>query len=739
MQSRGHPGWLHPTLGALFFISGFTGLLYQLVWLRLAFASFGIVTGVLSVVVAVFMTGLSLGSWIGGKAIGPLTRRTHLPAVFFYGASEFLIGIGAFIVPTTFSYGELILAGLGETNSLFYLLSSAIVLAISLFPWCFCMGTTFPFMMAFMKQLDDTENSTFSFLYACNVRGAMVGTLVTAFILIEIAGFRLSLCFAGIANFLIAAGSLVIGYFFFKAVPIAATTEASLPAGNHNWFSIDKVILFTTGLTSLAMEVVWTRAFTPVLGTQVYAFALLLLVYLLATRVGSMLYRKHLSRRCIYSVPQLIALLSIVAFLPLVLNDPQILWETFRLPPIILLISVMLSIFPYCAVLGYLTPSLIDSVGEGNPGDAGRAYAINMVGCILGPLLASYLLLPHIGAKNSMVVLALPFLFLFCFYSRSLPSVSRWVTTMFAGLFLVSSIFFHLSYEDPRGGNSPFYVVRRDHTATVISAGQGMKKQLLVNGMGITFLTPITKFMAHLPMAFLPEKPESALVICFGMGTTYRSLLSWGIQVTGVELVPSVKDAFAYFFDDANELLANPKGQIVIDDGRRFLKRTQKAYDVITIDPPPPVEAVGSGLLYSTQFYESAKQHLKPTGVLQQWFPGADNLTLQAVARSLREAFPYVKVYQSVAGWGFHFLASTRPLETPSPEKVLERMPKRAQIDLLEWDKENDLHKYVSRPLLREISIDQLLNKDTDIRITDDRPFNEYFLLRWLRSKPFRN
>jgi spermidine synthase len=275
-------------------------------------------------------------------------------------------------------------------------------------------------------------------------------------------------------------------------------------------------------------------------------------------------------------------------------------------------------------------------------------------------------------------------------------------------------------------------MIRRDHTATVTSLGQGMEKRLFVNGVGITHLTPITKFMAHLPLGFLTKRPRSALVVCFGMGTTYRSLLSWDIHVVGVELVPSVKDAFTYYYDDASEVLRDPNGQIVIDDGRRFLKRTKKNFDVITIDPPPPIEAAGSSLLYTEEFYESVKQHLTPNGVLQQWFPGNNGETLHAVARSLVNKFPYLRVFPSIEGWGYHFLASMQPLAAATSEQIVERMPMKAQKDLLEWHTSKDLRGYFDQLLSQEIPIARLLSSDTAIRIVDDRPLNEYFLLRRL-------
>src|SRR5207249_8126039 len=135
--------------------------------------------------------------------------------------------------------------------------------------------------------------------------------------------------------------------------------------------------------------------------------------------------------------------------------------------------------------------------------------------------------------------------------------------------------------------------VRRDPSATVIAQGEGWNRDLLVNGLSMTRLNPITKYIAHLPLAFMTRPPRNGLVVCFGMGTTYRSLLSWGIPTTVVELVPSVPRMFWYYHSDARQLLTSQLSHVVIDDGRRYLERTTEQYDVITIDPPPPVEAAG--------------------------------------------------------------------------------------------------------------------------------------------------
>jgi spermidine synthase len=288
------------------------------------------------------------------------------------------------------------------------------------------------------------------------------------------------------------------------------------------------------------------------------------------------------------------------------------------------------------------------------------------------------------------------------------------------------------NYEDYLASSNKSIEVRRDYAASVVSFDDGTRKHLLVNRIGMTTLTPVTKFMVHLPLAFHRTPPKSALVICFGMGTSYRSALSWGLETTTVELVPSVPAAFGFYHADARQLLQNPKGHIVIDDGRRFLCRTREKFDIIVIDPPPPVEAAGSSLLYSREFYELAKQHLKPGGILQAWYPQKRGRTFQAVLRSVRDSFPHVRCFDSIGKWGTHLLASTEPIEACTAVELSARMPGNAKDDLLEWSLSPNVPNYLEEALSGEIPVASLFRPGPGVRITDDRPFNEYFLLRQL-------
>lgn len=716
----GIPSPTRRVLFGLFFFSGFCGLLYQIVWVRLAFASFGVITPVLSVVISVFMLGLSLGSWLGGKTIAPLTRRSRRSAIIFYALAEILIGVGAFSVPALFKLGETLLFPLGEMSSSGYLFLSGIFITLALLPWCIAMGFTFPFMMAFVKEVEGSQKTSFSFLYLANVLGAVTGTLLTAIVLIEWLGFTQSLALAAFVNFAIALCGLGLSKHHDNPVETAESGGRRLSWKN---FDLSFLILFATGFISLSMEVAWTRAFTQVLGTTIYSFAVTLATYLFATFVGSQVYRRHLHHRTLCSSQVLLGLCFVSAFFPVILVDP-------RLSPT--WIHVSTSLFPFCGILGYLTPKLIDEVSHGHPKSAGTAYAVNIIGGILGPLFAGYYLIPAVGVRMALIFLAAPFLFFHLYYwsKRLLSPWARWGAGLTGASLATVSIFFSASYEDPQFYNQKAQILR-DHTATVIAHGEGLERQLLVNGIGMTRLTSVTKMMAHLPLAFCGEKPESALVVAFGMGTTYRSLLSWGVEATAVELVPSVIKSFPYFYKDAAEIMNHPKGRVVVDDGRRYLRRTRQKFDVITIDPPPPIEVAGSSLLYSKEFYRIVLASLKPGGFFQQWFPGGEKRILHAVLRSLVDVFPYVRAYKSVEGWGFHLLASTAPFETPSLQTVMSRLPKQAQEDLMELPSEPDPQATVGSVLKKELRVGDLLDLGDDhLYIADDHPYNEYFLIR---------
>jgi hypothetical protein len=165
-------------------------------------------------------------------------------------------------------------------------------------------------------------------------------------------------------------------------------------------------------------------------------------------------------------------------------------------------------------------------------------------------------------------------------------------------------------------------------------------------------------------------------------------------------------------------------------------------YDVIVLDPPPPVEAAASSLLYSKEFYAIARQHLRPGGILQQWYPAApdyDPAIPGSVAKSLKESFRYVRVFRSVEGWGFHFLASDSPIPSYSAATLASHLPPAAAIDIVEWGPATDAEEQFARVLKQEVSLDEIIARAPNVpALQDDRPINEYFLLRRLEDRAYR-
>ena len=424
--------------------------------------------------------------------------------------------------------------------------------------------------------------------------------------------------------------------------------------------------------------------------------------------------------------------LGVCTLLSLAAADPN-----FRLPTFL---RPIIGIAPFSMLLGFITPMLIDRWSEGDPDRAGKAYAINVAGCIFGPLLAGFLLLPVAGEHWAICIFALPWLAAGMNPRWLIPeSVSLWRKPLAYVLLLLAIQFTWVTRDfETQFANA---IVLRDSTATIVAdtTNKG-RKRLLVNGVGITTLTPLTKIMAHLPMASLIRPPQNALNICFGMGTTFRSLISWGVPTTSVELVPSVPRVFPYFHPDGAQLVLSPLANVVIDDGRRYLERTSEQFDVITIDPPPPIEAAGSGMLYSKEFYQTLTQRLRQDGILQQWLPEGDPVVRSSVARALAESFPYVRVFQYFPDWGYQFLASKEPIPYRTGSELVKHMPASAVRDLMEWPLDPTPEQALNFVLRKEKPLAEIIAADPHAQaMRDDHPVNEYVILRKLSGSQFRS
>ena len=202
-------------LFVFFFLSGFCSILYELIWLRLAMAEYGVTTALVSIVLSVFMAGLGAGSWIAGTAVRRYGDRIKFPPLRLYALSELVIGISALLVPVQLAYGNHLLERMAShitVSSGAYYAASGAWLSLSLIPWCAFMGATIPLaMFAISHDARYQSGRSFSFLYLSNVLGAVAGAILPLF-LIELYGFRATLRVGALVNILIFMSALFLTF-----------------------------------------------------------------------------------------------------------------------------------------------------------------------------------------------------------------------------------------------------------------------------------------------------------------------------------------------------------------------------------------------------------------------------------------------------------------------------------------------------------------------------------------------
>ncbi len=693
-----------------FIISGAASISYQTIWLRQAMTYFGVITPISSAVLSVFMLGLALGTFLSGRITNIISPRL---ALIFYAMVEALIGGLAFTVPYFFKKGYLFLLDSGQMQSGSYLLYSCLFITIILLPVCTLIGSTFPFLMRCIQN-NEKEDRIFSFLYYANLCGALIGCVLPG-VSIELYGFQYTLQITVALNIIVAILALCALPDF--AITESATIDSPDKVGSGRIpFSVI-LILFAFGFVTLGCEVVWIKSFIFALGSTVYSFAIILAVYLICTAFGTKMYRENLNNISLYYT--IITWLPIFALLPIMATSFVVLQCFPQL--------VVLSIAPLCFCFGYLTPKIIDNACGNNTRNISLAYMYNCLGCIAGPVFTTYILFPVAGIKESLIAYAFMLLPISYFMLRDV-NIHR-IKALALFILILFTSFYMPNYEDHIKSNG---MLTRDHIGYIGALGKNLDKILTVNGVGMTTLNNVTKNMAHLPLLHHPDA-KSALVICFGMGTTVRSLTAWPLDsITAVELSKGVLKSFSYFYSDAERVLTDPRVHIVNDDGRRFLNRSGDTYDIIILDPPPPIEAAGSGLLYTTEFLTAVKLRLAPGGILQQWIPdNRPTVFVNAALNAIYKQFKYVKLYDAIEkNTGIHILASDVPLPELTKAQFIKNLPPKAAKDIEEWLPDQSLEEIAAASLHSIDKKDVLRPELKDIYMSDDRLYNEFYLLR---------
>ncbi len=727
----------------LFALSGAVGLTYQIVWARLLVLVFGNTTHSLTIILSVFMAGLASGAAVFGFISDKLKKHIKV-----WGILEILIGINAFFMLYSLPYIKEIYMPFMSASK--FLLTAAII-----FPATFFMGGTLPLLIkAFSLGKKDVATET-SKLYFFNTFGAFAGTLVSAFVLIELFGLRTSALIGVFIN--IGIGILALFCINLEKekaqISYLETEEEKTSNIIPSKYNLPKILFvlfafFLSGAISLSYEILWTRLLIPSLGTFVYAFSLILSLILLGISLGSAL-TKYLIPKTPYKLFLLGSIefgIGFFAILSLLASGSSIkLASSLKLLAILLPASLLMgTTFPVVSSL-FNNPKRSGS-------NIGGAYAANTAGSIIGPVVTGFFLIPYIGTSNSLITLALLNITLGAilvilenkkfFFLLSLSFVAFFFLTLILtkkspSLFIEKSLADRIASYQQKGWS---YQLLEDEVATTLAFGSQSpspdEKGLIIDGVQTTSLTLQTKLLAHLPL-LVHSNPQDVLIVAFGMGTTFRSALAYEVNVDAVELVSSVPKTFPLFYSDAQSVLENPRGHIYINDGRNYVLFSQKQYDIIVVDPPPPINAAGTTVLYSKEFYQDAKKILKKGGIFVQWFwYGASAEDFKMLFASFQEVFPNILVAVSPEGTGVFFLGSETPLKI-NKENLAQRYNGKVYQDLNEWNKEAfTLDKLLGFFVGNEKTVKRFVGQTP--AVTDDLPRTEYFYLRH-KFRPLAN
>lgn len=663
----------------LFFLSGISGLMYEILWARSLSNIFGSSTIANSIIIALFMGGLASGSYLAAIFIKK-SDKNNLCRV--YALIELSIALTALLVFYTLpmyqhiynNYIDLTGSGSVAINLARFLLIFVIIIIPTTL-----MGSTLPIISQILVKDRPNAGKLVGFLYAINTLGAIAGIYFVGFYSILKFGVTASFYFAAAINIFI---SIV---FFFKgsewevksAKQPAVKKHITNPNSDRHKY-LPSVILLSyalSGFTTMALEVVWTRALVFFVGSSTYAFSIILIVFLLGISLGSFvisLFVDKLKKPVFtFGIMELVlgsaALVS--AFVIFKYSSSPV-FNQSTLDPIFLssLKSGIFQIFT-ASLLVIILPTLIMGaifpvvnkiiLEESNlAGNAvGRIYSANTFGTIFGSLAAGFIFIPLIGVTKSIMVFCFINLFLGLFllvFSGS--SKTKILSYTFGFVFIVIILFIIFPADirfksDTEKSSDNILYYKEDVSATVaIFEDEKGYRSMSINGMMIggnqTKSLRKEMMLAHLPM-LLHNNPKSVLTIGLGTGITFSEASLYNPDnLECVEIIKAVRDGAQLFKKDNLDIINNKNAHIYIEDGRNFLSTVKKKYDVIIDDSMLRRESAGNGPLYAFEYYKDISNHLNKNGLFCQWLPlYLEKDIYKSILKTVKYNFKYVTLW----------------------------------------------------------------------------------------------
>jgi len=716
-RKNGAPG-ISIAVSVCFLLSGMCGLIYQVIWMRSLSLIFGHTTFAISTVITVFMGGLALGSFLlgrladhRGRFASSLERFGLSPALFLYGALEFIIGLYCLITPALFKVVESLYLPWSSLPFLqLSILRCLLSVCVLIIP-TFCMGGTLPLLSKFLITRESEVAKKLGFLYFINTMGAVFGTLLSGFFLIRACGITVTLQIAAATNILIG----IFVYFLNKSLK-AREDEEEQPEIHEKqnddaedsrllpqkYVPLFLVIFAVTGFASMIYELAWTRAIALALGSSTYSFSTMLATFLFGIALGSILF-SLLSSRMSFGFSTFgwievgVALTSIICIVllgrlpiyfiqlfPVIRHSYLFIIATdFMLSFLIMLLPTTLMGFAF-PLAGRLCTKKVDILGR----SVGDVYAVNTIGCIAGSFITGFLMIPTIGVQKSLqlavMINLIGGLTVLVASSRDLISKIVYLVLIFAGLFASSLIPAWNPVIMSSGsaiyaplfsrGAAELDVTRKDYikfhkdgiSATVSVYDINGSLYLRVNGKtdASTGVDMTTQYLLGYLPCFYSRDPRDVYVIGLGSGITVRAVLDF--QSVGslecAEIEPAVIEAAGLFSESNGNISADRRLKITVADGRNGLLSAKGKYDVI-VSEPSNIWISGVANLFSVEFYSICASRLKDEGMMCSWVPiySMKAEDLKTVLKTFTAVFPHCTIWQGSQG-DIILVGSKKPL-----------------------------------------------------------------------------
>jgi spermidine synthase len=653
----------------LYFLSGFSALIYQVVWQRLLTLHYGVGPVSVTLIVSLFMAGLGLGAYLGGHMAERVQNRLRL-----YLAVELSIGI--------FGCGSLYFLTVLSA----YIASSSPVISFAalstflLLP-TLLMGMTFPILTKAFADFSGDFGGNISHLYFVNTLGAALGALISSYVFISFLGLDGALYIAAALNLLLAAAILLVPRLRSPRASPRALEAFVLPSADRLG-SHAHLVVFVTGFLAIGYQLLWFRFVGVLVKDSPYAFSSILSVYLMGIALGSFWINRLLHRRTLtglkdryFSLQFLIGLSTAVVTLAFhYLNGHTAvgkwvafsfgrpvhppLFETFAESPLAWLV-IFADVFLWSAFFFFLPTFLMGAsfplasvLSHDRPGHegltVGKVYFFNVSGNVLGGVISGFFLLPALGSERTALIFSLTGVaFGLLVGSWKGRPISR--TIRMAGL---AVIVLALCLLMP-GPGELIKGIHADKTAnmdTYLSEGvEGVVVTATKNERVLNFLNgqahgnrPSVRFYQEAVEAMsFSRSVTNPLIIGYGTGSTTEAVAKSHdvARITVVELNDTLMRNLRQIplFQD---LLGDPRIHLLIEDGRRYLlTRETILYDMILLDPLRTTTAYSNNL-YSKEFFDLVRTRLRPGGVLMLWLD-----EFKVLPRTVASVFDHVRLY----------------------------------------------------------------------------------------------